>query len=81
MKRQQIFPVSIEQNGRTYTATRIVEGTRVLSQHLVVNGQKESDSATYKPGQEVCMELMAKLILGQLATSGSLGQLPLEPDK
>jgi hypothetical protein len=81
MKRQQRSTISIEHNGHRYSAIRIVEGTRSLSQYLIANGRKEHDSGTYKPGREAEMKSMADLILWQLSTRGSLGQPPLESDE
>jgi hypothetical protein len=81
MNRQQRSTISIEHDGRRFSAIRVVEGTRTLSQYLIANDRKEPDSGRYKPGREAEMESMANLILWQLATRGSLGQPPLEPDE
>lgn len=66
-------------NGRTYTATRVIEGTRKLRQHIIFGGRTEHDSKAYSPAELAVMDATASLILWQLVTRGWPGQSPLEP--
>lgn len=63
---------SIEHEGITYTATRVITGARKLRQVIHFKGAAEPDDMTYSPGDEANMRSTAQLILFQLIKRGSL---------
>ncbi len=63
---------SIEHEGQVFFARRVVTGTRTLRQVICFRQWQEPDDATYTQGQDAIMLSMAKLILFQLVTSGSI---------
>lgn len=79
MTAHQELPLSVTIDGRTYTARRVVTGTRKLRQYVEFRGHIELDSTTYGIHNIGQMEPMAQLILWQALTRGWLGQSPLAP--
>jgi hypothetical protein len=79
MSAHQEFPVSVTINGQTYTAKRVVTGTKKLRQYVEFRGHIEHDSTAYCPHNAGQMGPVAELILWQALTRGWLGQSPLAP--
>ena len=79
MTARQEFPLTVTINGKSYTATRVVTGTRKRRQYVEFRGHIEPDSTTYGIHNIGQMEPMAQLILWQALTRGWLGQSPLAP--
>ena len=64
-KARHAYPFTVDMGGKTYDCRRVVTGTRVLDQLIVVEGiDSEHDGARYGPKQHPVsmMEANAKLI-------------------
>lgn len=72
MIKSREFEFSIEHEGRVFSARRTVTGTTTLRQVIHFQQWQEPDDATYAKGQEDVMLGIAKLILFQLVTRGSI---------
>ena len=71
MKQTYRYSVTTEIDGKTYTGSRIVEGTRKLFQTIYYGHQSRFDGHPYKPSEEATMEGIARIILCELVRESS----------
>lgn len=58
--------ISIELDGKTYTANVYTDGTRRIFQTIWYGGRSKKDTHAYRPGDQLEMTRVAKLILLEL---------------
>jgi hypothetical protein len=66
MKQKQTYPITTEIDGKTYSGSRLVEGTSKLFQTISYRDRSRFDGHQYKPSEAATMESIARIILGEL---------------